>query len=77
MDLLVLVAVLVLALGAAVLAARGLLGMVFHLMQQRRAPAVVHWRPVVFCAAVFWFWYLTPGLADSPALGRVLDLLSR
>lgn len=77
MDLLVLAAVLVLALGAAVLAARGLLGMIFHLMQPRRAPVVLHWRPVVFGAAIFWFWYLTPALADSPALARMLDLLSR
>jgi hypothetical protein len=77
MDLFVLVGVFALALGAAILAARGLLGLIFHLMHQSRVPLAVRWRPVVFSAAIFWFWYLTPAFAESHAVARVLDLLSR
>ena len=34
----------------------------------------VHWRPVIFVAALFWFWYLAPVVVESRALVRVILL---
>jgi len=33
------------------------------------------WRPIVFTAAMFWFWYLAPAAVESRALARVILLL--
>lgn len=78
MDLLVLAALVVLALGVAVAVAWGTLAIVFHLMTRRALPVTIHWRPVVFTGALFWFWYLAPGSTPGRnAFAHVLDLLSR
>lgn len=76
MDLLVLAGVLVFAIAAAMAAARGLLGAMFFLMVHPPPRVVLHWRPVVFFGALFWFWYLTPAFAEHEAVTRVLVLLS-
>jgi hypothetical protein len=34
----------------------------------------VHWRPVIFVTALFWFWYLAPAVVESRALARVILL---
>ena len=31
----------------------------------------IHWRPVGFVVALFWFWYLGPIFAQSATLARV------
>lgn len=30
----------------------------------KRAGVIIHWKRVVFSAALFWFWYLTPVVAS-------------
>lgn len=32
----------------------------------------MHWRPIGFLVALFWFWYLGPIVAQSAAFARVL-----
>ena len=32
----------------------------------------MHWRPIGFVVALFWFWYLGPIVAQSAALARAL-----
>jgi hypothetical protein len=72
-------ALLVAACAVALVGAKGLLTLVFHLMSApTRASVPIYWRPVLFVVALFWFWYLTPAwadqLAESQALARVIHL---
>ena len=36
----------------------------------------IHWKRVVFSAALFWFWYLTPAVAAHMEQAHVLAPLS-
>jgi hypothetical protein len=38
-------------------------------------PVTIRWRPIVFCTALFWFWYLVPAALESRAAHRVILLL--
>jgi hypothetical protein len=50
---------------------------VLHVMTHGRLPFVFYWRRVIFATALFWLWYLTPGIAQSHAATRVFELLVR
>jgi hypothetical protein len=38
-------------------------------------PVTLQWRPIIFFAALFWFWYLAPAAIESRTLARVVSLL--
>lgn len=66
------VAVLLLSVLAAALAvAAG-----FHLVVQHGVRPRISPQRVSFAAALFWFWYLAPGLSDKSAVASVLALLT-
>jgi hypothetical protein len=52
------------SVGLAVAVARAVLSCVFHLMD-KGLPCAFHWRPVIFAASLFWFWYLAPAIAEA------------
>lgn len=54
--------------------ARGLLGVILHLMTAPGFGVTFYWRPVVFAVALFWFWYLAPAVVESRTLARVILL---
>ena len=72
-------ALLLIALLASVALAIGIgrlaLAVSFHLMHEG-FPCTFHWRPVVFAAALFWFWYLAPVMAESRAATAVIRFVS-
>jgi len=35
----------------------------------------IRWRPIIFCTALFWFWYLAPAALESHAMHKVILLL--
>jgi len=35
----------------------------------------IRWRPIIFCTALFWFWYLAPAALESRAMHKVILLL--
>ena len=47
----------------------------FHLSVHEGLKPRISWHRVSFAAALFWFWYLAPGLHDGSALASVLSLL--
>ena len=59
----------------AVAIARAILVCTLHLMHEG-LPFPFHWRPVIFAAALFWFWYLAPAIAESHAATTVIRLVS-
>ena len=63
MQPMLLLITLALSMGLALAISRLFLAGVFHLMTHRSLPFVFHWRRVVFAAALFWLWYLTPAIA--------------
>ncbi|PYR70987.1 MAG: hypothetical protein DMF88_01150 [Acidobacteria bacterium] len=75
MEPMLLLVTLALSMGLALAISRLFLGSVFHLMTHRTLPFVFHWRRVVFAAALFWLWYLTPAMAEGHAATRVIHLL--
>jgi hypothetical protein len=80
MDGVLIITLLVAGCALALAGAKGLLTLVFHLMSAPKTASVpIHWRPVVFVVALFWFWYLTPAwaeqLVESQAIARVVHLL--
>jgi hypothetical protein len=42
----------------------------------KRAGVIIHWKRVVFSAALFWFWYLTPVVASHMEQAHVLAPLA-
>jgi len=81
MDGIAVVGLLVVASAVALGGAKGLLLLVFRFMAGPGVPAVtIHWRPLLFIVALFWFWYLTPTLAahvvESQVIARVMLLLA-
>jgi hypothetical protein len=36
----------------------------------------IHWKRVLFSAALFWFWYLTPSLAAYVVQAKALEPLA-
>ena len=75
MEPMLLLVTLALSMGLALAISRLFLGCVFHLMTHRTLPFVFYWRRVVFAAALFWLWYLTPAIAEGHATTRVIHLL--
>ena len=78
-DGVLIITLLVVGCALALAGAKGLLTLVFHLMSAPKNTGVpIHWRPVLFVVALFWFWYLTPAwanqLVESQALARVVHL---
>jgi hypothetical protein len=57
----------------AVAIARAILACTLHLMHEG-LPFPFHWKPVIFAAALFWFWYLAPAIAESHAATTVIRL---
>jgi hypothetical protein len=62
-DALVLLVMIAGSMALAVMGARATLVAVLHVMAHPPAPARIRWGGVAFCAALFWFWYLAPGIA--------------
>jgi hypothetical protein len=62
-DALVLLVMIVASMALAVMGARAMLVAVLHVMAHPPAPVRIRWGGVAFCAALFWFWYLAPGIA--------------
>ena len=75
MQPMLLVATLAFSMGLSLVISRIFLGGVFYLMTHRSLPFVFYWRRVVFAAALFWLWYVTPAIAQSHAATRVIQLL--
>jgi len=75
MQPMLLLVTLALSMGLAFAISRIFLSGVFHLMTHGSLPFVFHWRRVVFAAALFWLWYLTPAIAEGHAATRVFHLL--
>jgi hypothetical protein len=40
------------------------------------AGITIHWKRVLFSAALFWFWYLTPSLAAYVVQAKALEPLA-
>ena len=47
----------------------------FKLMVGQRPSLTTLGRPLVFALTLFCFWYVAPGVADSPLVARVMSLL--
>ena len=71
MQPMLLLVTLALSMVLALAISRIFLSGVFHLMAHGSLPFAFHWRRVVFAAALFWLWYLTPAIAE----GHVFHLL--
>ena len=61
-DALLLLATVVASAALAAAVAQTVLGCTIYVMRNG-LPCTLHWRPVIFVAAVFWFWYLAPVIA--------------
>jgi hypothetical protein len=75
MQPMLLLVTLALGMGLAFGISRIFLSCVFHVMTHRALPFPFYWRRVVFAAALFWLWYLTPGIAEGHAPTSVFQLL--
>ena len=75
MEPMLLLVALALSMGLALAISRIFLSCVFHVMTHGSLPFVFYWRRVVFAAALFWLWYLTPAIAEGHAATRVFHLL--
>ena len=67
--------VLLASVALSIAIARTILAWTFHLMNAG-LPCAFHWKPVAFAAAVFWFWYLAPVIAESRAATTVIRLVA-
>lgn len=65
MDHVVLLALVAGSFGVAFTTAKGALAVIFYVMVHRRFPVTIHWRPLLFVVALFWFWYLAPASAQT------------
>jgi len=61
-DALLLLATVVASAAFAAVMAQVVLAGTIYLMRNG-LPCTIHWRPVLFAAALFWFWYLAPAIA--------------
>ena len=61
-DALLLLATVVASAALAAAIAQTVLASTIYLMRNG-LPFTLHWRPVIFAAALFWFWYLAPAIA--------------
>jgi len=61
-DALLLLATVVASAALAAAIAKTALACTIHVMRNG-LPFTLHWRPVIFAAALFWFWYLVPAIA--------------
>ena len=64
MDALLLLIVLLVSFAFAVVAARGMMLALFHLMNNPKA-IQIHWGRVAFAGALFWFWYFSPKVVET------------
>ena len=62
MGALLLIAAVVASVALAAVIARTVLAYTIYMMRNG-LPCTLHWRPVIFAAALFWFWYLAPAIA--------------
>jgi hypothetical protein len=65
MDSVVVVGLVVGSSALGVVGARGALGAVLHVMAHPPARIGIRWHRVMFAAALFWFWYLAPGIGRA------------
>lgn len=65
MDQVVLLALAAGSFAVAFTTAKGALAVIFHMMAHHRFPVTIHWRPLFFVVALFWFWYLAPASAQT------------
>jgi hypothetical protein len=63
-DALLLLAAVVASAALAAAIAQTVLACTIYLMRNG-LPCTLHWRPVIFAAALFWFWYLAPAIAKA------------
>lgn len=75
MDFVLVIAVVVGSSGAALLAARGALSAVLHVMAHPPQRVSLSWRRVAFVALVFWSWYMAPLVAEKLPLDGMRHLL--
>jgi len=61
-DALLLFAAVVASAALAAAIAQTVLACTIYVMRNG-LPCTLHWRPVIFAAALFWFWYLAPVIA--------------
>jgi hypothetical protein len=61
-DALLLLATVVASAALAAAIAQTVLACTIYVMR-KGLPCTLHWRPVIFAAALFWFWYLAPVIA--------------
>jgi hypothetical protein len=76
-DQLILATVFLVTLALGAVLAKVVLSFLLRLITDGGLPVAIRWRPVVFISALFWFWYLTPAIAESPLAARVLLVLAR
>ena len=57
-----LIAAVVASVALAAVIAQTVLACTIYMMRNG-LPCTLHWRPVIFAAALFWFWYLAPVIA--------------
>ena len=81
MDGLFMLGLLLMTSALALGSAKAFLTLIFRLMAGPQIPSItIHWRPLIFIVALFWFWYLTPAWAahvvESPTIARVVNLLA-
>jgi hypothetical protein len=61
-DAVLLLAAVVASAALAAVIAQTVLACTIYVMHNG-LPCTLHWRPVIFTAALFWFWYLAPAIA--------------
>jgi len=61
-DAFLLIAAVVASVALAAVLAQMVLACTIYMMRNG-LPCTLHWRPVVFAAALVWFWYLAPVIA--------------
>ena len=61
-DALLLLAAVVASVALAAAIAQMVLASTIYMMRNG-LPCTLHWRRVIFAAALFWFWYLAPAIA--------------